>query len=83
MNPASARPVATPDHVLLRHTDVEESVREPFRERFDDGEAEIAGEQDDPVIRCREVAQGLDERRLSCPLDLGDGLANSSSDMGQ
>ena len=46
------------DHVLLGDADVEEAVREPLGERLEHGEAEVAGEQDDPLVLLGE----LDER---------------------
>ena len=49
-NPASARPVATPTHVLLGDADVEETIREPLCERLDHREAEVAREQDDSLV---------------------------------
>ena len=52
-----------PDHVLLRDADVEEPVREPLGERLDDGEAEVAREQDDALVLRGELDECPDEGR--------------------
>ena len=79
MKPASASPVATPDHVLLGDADVEEAVREALGERLERHVAEVAGQQQDARVARGELDQRADEgaphaRRLRC-LDVGERLA--------
>ena len=51
------------EHVLLGNADVEEPVREPLRERLDHREAEVAREQDDPLVLFGKLHEGSDEGR--------------------
>jgi hypothetical protein len=49
-----------PDHVLLRHTHVEEAVREALGEGLQRHEAEVGGQEADARVGSRELDQAAD-----------------------
>ena len=75
------------DHVLLGHADVEEPVREALGERLERHVAEIAGEQQDAIVRRGDLAQRADECAPHAPRSCSSISATarrySSSDIGQ
>jgi hypothetical protein len=50
-----------PNHVLLRYADIHETAGEPLNERFERHVSEIASEQQNAFVHCREIEQRLDE----------------------
>jgi hypothetical protein len=58
-------------HVLLGDTDVEESLRETIGERLDHREAEIARQQQNPLIVFGEIDERTNERAPHLRLTYG------------
>ena len=52
-----------PEHVLLGHADVEETIREPLCERLHHREPEVAREQDDSLVLLGDLDKCPDEGR--------------------
>ena len=50
-----------PDHVLLRHADVEEAVGKAAGEDIEHEVAEVARQQDDALVHCRQLGELRDE----------------------
>ena len=71
------------EHVLLGDADVEEPVREPLRERLDHREAEVAGEQDDPLVVLGELDERPDEGRPHAATSLHRASSNCPSVIGR
>ena len=85
MKPASASPVAIPTMFCSATPALKKRCGKALGERLERGEAEIAGQQDDPLVLRRELDERLDEFTSHRTLTSSFACASaySSSDIGR